>query len=235
MAVMAVEAVPGAAAGGAEGAAGGASAGAGARPGGGGNPLRSRGRHSASAARKSAPGRQSRPSARQGQGGQGRLAPRKTNGQQGGQGQLAPDQQGGNGNALQRQARRHGPKLAKTAYQRIVIAEFVATMIIIAAAPVLVPRDDKSDTPEEEAAKAVKSLSLSRPLLRLSAACLLFFLLALMASGERAGRVAAAGGALVMLGALLNATDTWTAIGQMFAGASKAGAQDIAQDQAAAS
>jgi hypothetical protein len=236
MAVMAVEAVPEAAAAGGEGAAG-ATAGGGARPGGGKpagaprNPL---------ASRKPSAKRPARASRSRSRGGQGRLAPRENAGRQGGQGQLAPNQGSGDKRdsqdrqgALERQARKHGPKLTRTAYQRIVIAEFIATLIIIAAAPILVPRDSKSDTPDAEAAKAVKSLSLSRPLLRMSAACILFFALALMANGERAGRVAAAGGGLVTLGAFLNATDTWTAIGQMFAGASKAGAQDVAADQAA--
>jgi hypothetical protein len=95
----------------------------------------------------------------------------------------------------------------------------VFTVLIIAAAPFLVPRETGSDTPDKEAAAAVQSLSLSRPLVRLTAACVVFFLLALMANGARAGRTAAALGGVVTLGALLNATDTWKALGQMFAGA----------------
>jgi hypothetical protein len=120
------------------------------------------------------------------------------------------------GRARQQRAVTH---LTSGTYHRIVIAEFLATVLIIAAAPFLVPRDTSSGTPAEEAAAAVKSLALSKPLTRLTAVCVIFFVLALTANGERTGRVAAAFGALVMLGAMLNATDTWTALGQVFTGA----------------
>jgi len=100
-----------------------------------------------------------------------------------------------------------------------VIAEFLATIAIIALSPFLVSRTDTSDSPEAEAKNTVAHLKLARPLVRMTAACLVFFLLALVANGREAGRVAAAGGALVMLGALLNATDAWTALGQMFTAA----------------
>jgi hypothetical protein len=100
-----------------------------------------------------------------------------------------------------------------------VIAEFIATMAIIALSPFLVSRTDASDEPGIEAKNTVAHLKLARPLVRMTAACLVFFLLALLANGREAGRVAAAGGGLVMLGALLNATDAWTALGQMFTAA----------------
>jgi hypothetical protein len=165
-------------------------------------------------------------------GGQARLAPRGNPAQQGGQGSLAPQrqQEGRRGSpgrdqppAAKERAQDYGKKqavrLSSGAWHRIVIAEFIATVAIIVAVPFLVPRDDTSAGPGEEAAAAVRSLSLSRPLVRLTAVCILFFLLALSANGARSGRVAAAGGALIMLGTFYNATEALTALGQMFRGA----------------
>jgi|SRR5579859_1294883 len=226
MAVMAVEAVPGAAEGGASGVASGAGSRAYTPRHAATQPRGGRPRPRARAARP-APGR-----------GQGQLAPRKNPAQQGGQGQLAPQRanrgnpaqqdrqqqrgrQGAQGQ-LQQQAQKQRKAFTRTAYHRIVIAEFLATVLIIAAVPFLVPRDSGSGTPGEEAAAAVGSLSLSRPLVRLTAACVVFFMLALLANGQRTGRAAAALGGLVTLGALLNATDALTALGQMFAGAQSA-------------
>lgn len=138
-----------------------------------------------------------------------------------GQGDQDQGQQGRIRQQAQKRGKQLGAHLTTGAYHRIVIAEFLATVLIIAAAPILVPRDASSGTPAEEARAAVRSLSLSRPLTRLTAVCVIFFILALSANGQRTGRVAAAFGGLVMLGALLNATDTWTALGQMFSGAHK--------------
>jgi hypothetical protein len=104
-------------------------------------------------------------------------------------------------------------------YHRIVIAEFIATIIIIAMSPFLVPRTTGSADPETEAKAAVRDLALSAPLVRLTAACAVFFVLALLSTGARTGKIAAAFGGLVTLGALINATDMWTAVGQVFAGA----------------
>jgi len=167
---------------------------------------------------------------------QPQVAGRKTAGQQGmqpqvaakkgnparrgsGQGDQDQEQQGRFQQQAQKRGKQLGAHLSAGTYHRVVIAEFLATVIIIAAAPFLVPRDAGSGTPAEEAEAAVKSVSLSKPLTRLTAVCVIFFILALSANGQRTGRVAAAFGALVMLGAMLNATDTWSALGQMFAGA----------------
>lgn len=106
-------------------------------------------------------------------------------------------------------------------YHRIVIAEFIATVLIIGASPFLIPRTSKSATPADvakAAAKGADPLSLSGPLIRLTAACVVFFVLALLSSGPKTGRIAAAFGLLVMLGTLINATDMWTALGQAFSG-----------------
>lgn len=104
-------------------------------------------------------------------------------------------------------------------YHRLVIAEFIATIIIIGASPFLVPRTSQSSDAESEAKAAVRAVTLGGPLIRLTAACIVFFVLALLSTGPKTGKIAAAFGALVMLGALINATDMWTALGQMFTGA----------------
>lgn len=104
-------------------------------------------------------------------------------------------------------------------YHRIVIAEFIATIIIIGMSPFLIPRTSASDDPETEAKAAVRDLALSAPLVRLTAACAVFFVLALLSTGQKTGRIAAAFGGLITLGTLINATDMWTAVGQVFAGA----------------
>jgi hypothetical protein len=227
MAVMAVEAVPEAAESGAAGAGGAAGGARGAAP--------YRARHAAPG-RHAAPARpRARGTGQSSRRGQGSLAPRKNPAQTGGQGSLAPNQ-GGRGRpgrqgqgpsqnpaTLQQQAQgqaaKQGRRLTQGTYHRIVIAEFIATVLIIFAAPILVPRDSNSDTPEKEAAAAVRSISLSAPLIRLTAACLVFFVLALLANGRETGRISAALGLLVVLGALLNASDTLTALGQLFTGA----------------
>lgn len=115
---------------------------------------------------------------------------------------------------------RAGEVLSRSgAYHRVVIAEFVATIVIIGMSPFLVPRTDSSASPESEAKAAVRAMTLSAPLVRLTAACIVFFVLALLSTGRKTGKIAAAFGALVTLGALINATDMWTAVGQVFAGA----------------
>jgi hypothetical protein len=103
------------------------------------------------------------------------------------------------------------------AYHRIVIAEFVVTIVLIGLSPVLVPRTSKSVSPAQEAADAVGSASLAGPLVRLTAACIAFFVLSLMSTGKKSGKIAAAFGGLIVLGTLINATDMLTAIAQAFA------------------
>jgi hypothetical protein len=100
-------------------------------------------------------------------------------------------------------------------YHRVILAEFAACVVLIAAAPVLTPRTRQSGGQEIADATA----SLAGPLVRLTAVCILFFVLALMASGPRSGKAAAAFGGLVVLGALLNATDMLTALAKAFTGA----------------
>jgi hypothetical protein len=103
----------------------------------------------------------------------------------------------------------------------MVIAEFIVTIILIGMSPFLTPRTSTSGSPSDEAKAAAAATSLAGPLVRLTAASIVFFALALLSTGEKTGKIAAAAGGLVVLGTLLNATDMFTAISQAF-GAGKA-------------
>jgi len=100
-----------------------------------------------------------------------------------------------------------------------VLAEFVLTIILIGLSPVLTPRRGDSGTPQDVAA----GVSFAAPLVRLTAACIVFFALALASTGEKSGKLAAAFGGLIALGTALNATDMLTAIGQAFGAGKKSG------------
>lgn len=96
-------------------------------------------------------------------------------------------------------------RLPSKTYHRIVLAEFIATVLIIAAGPIVVPQ-------KSSAGSDAVSVTFAGPLVRLTAVCVLFFILALMATGERSGKVAAAFGGLVLTGAAVNAGDMWSAL-----------------------
>lgn len=105
------------------------------------------------------------------------------------------------------------PSPPSRTYHRIILAEFVTCVVLVSAVPVLAPRKPGA---------ADEALSLSAPLVRLTAVCIVFFVLALMGSGDKAGKAAAAFGGLITLGALLNATDTVTGLAMAFAGTPRA-------------
>lgn len=98
-------------------------------------------------------------------------------------------------------------------YHRIILAEFVACLILVAVAPILNPAT-KTGTDGDDVVNT--AVSFAGPLVRLTALCITFFVLALMASGPRTGRIAAALGGLVLCGAMLTAKDVWSAIGDAF-------------------
>lgn len=108
-------------------------------------------------------------------------------------------------------------RLPVRAYHRIVLAEFVATVLIIAAAPVVVPEKQSASADAGEI-----TVSFAGPLVRLTAVCVLFLILALMASGDKAGKVASAFGGLVLAGTVINATDMWGALGKALGAATTA-------------
>jgi hypothetical protein len=107
-------------------------------------------------------------------------------------------------------------------YRHLIVAEFLATVVMIGASPFLAPRP-KDQTPEE----AAKALSLAAPLVRLSAACIVFFVLALLSSGPRSGKLAAAFGGLVVLGVALNTTGNISGLNMVFTGQKSSGAKVI--------
>jgi hypothetical protein len=111
---------------------------------------------------------------------------------------------------------------AHGSYHRVVIAEFIVCVLLVGASPFLTPRTDKSKSAAEEATAALSAVSLAGPLVRLTALCIVFFSLALLSTGQKTGKIAAALGALVTLGVLLNATDMFTAISQAFGPAKQA-------------
>jgi hypothetical protein len=98
-------------------------------------------------------------------------------------------------------------------YHRIILAEFVGCLILVAAAPILNPAT-KSGGGSDAAVNT--TVSFAGPLVRLTALCITFFVLALMASGPRTGKIAAALGGLVLCGAMLTAKDVWAALGDAF-------------------
>lgn len=101
---------------------------------------------------------------------------------------------------------------------RLVLAEYLAVMLILFATEILGPVGAGKQAPSP--ADAAKAASPGAGILvRMTAASILFFALALMANGPRAGRIAAAFGGLVVLGTALNAAPVWVGLGRMFGGA----------------
>ena len=98
-----------------------------------------------------------------------------------------------------------GPKLSGTAPQRLIVTEFIACVLLVGVSPVLMrkPSNGKLYVPND--------------FVRISAVSLIFFVLALSASGQRSGRVAAAFGGLITLGVLFNAAGSIKAVGSIFA------------------
>jgi hypothetical protein len=90
-------------------------------------------------------------------------------------------------------------------------------MLILFATEILGPVGTGKEIPTAQA--AAKASAGAGILVRMTAASILFFALALMANGPRAGRIAAAFGGLVTLGTALNAAPVWTALGRVFGGA----------------
>ena len=100
---------------------------------------------------------------------------------------------------------------------RLVLAEYLAVMLILIATEIIGPVGEGKTTPTAE--QAAKSSIGAGILVRMTAASVLFFALALMANGPRAGRIAAAFGGLVLAGTALNAGPVWTGLGRVFGGA----------------
>lgn len=94
---------------------------------------------------------------------------------------------------------------------RLVIAEFLACIVLIGIAPILTRPAGNGH------------LYVANDFLRLSATCLLFFVLALLSNQPKSARFAAAFGALVTLGALFNASQGLTAVANLFTPSTQGG------------
>jgi hypothetical protein len=99
------------------------------------------------------------------------------------------------------------PVSVPTGYTRWVMVEFIVCLLVVASKPFLAPRKGQDVSP------ATKSLAM--PVVRLTAVCLIYFVLALLANGPRTGKIAAAFGGLVMVGTIMNASDSMTTITAM--------------------
>lgn len=110
--------------------------------------------------------------------------------------------------------------LPRRSYHRVVLAEFVICVVLVGAKVVVAP----PTKPSGKAGKDVvdSAASLAAPMVQLTAVSVVFFVLALMATGEKAGKVAAAFGALVVVGTALNTSEVFTALSSVFKGPSGA-------------
>lgn len=120
-------------------------------------------------------------------------------------------------------------------YHRIILVEFLGCVILVTAAPILNPK-----TSGKGAQLAVDtSVSFAGPLVRLTAVCVVFFVLALMGNGQRTGKIAAAFGGLVLLGCVLTAHDIFAGLAAAFGpavkGAGSPGSPLVAQGKKTAS
>lgn len=91
-------------------------------------------------------------------------------------------------------------------YHRFVLAEFIACVAMVVASIVLVPAQDSAQ------GSGTAARSFAKELVQLTALCIVFFVLALMASGAKTGKIAAAFGGLVTLGVAWNLSEIFGAL-----------------------
>lgn len=123
----------------------------------------------------------------------------------------APDKKGSGGKSQQRKIKmpKYSGIKGSGAAHKIVIAEFILCIVLIGAAPILVRPPGK-----DSGGKA--HLYVANDFLRLTATCLLFFVLALLANEPRSAKFAAAFGGLVTLGAVYNANKAFISLAALF-------------------
>lgn len=97
---------------------------------------------------------------------------------------------------------------ASGAAHKVVVGEFVVCVVLLGMTPIMTRTVNNGQ------------LYAAEDFVRLTAVCVLFFVLALFANNPRSARIAAAFGALVTLGVLYNASQTLTALGNIFTNAS---------------
>jgi len=103
-------------------------------------------------------------------------------------------------------------------------------VILIALVPVLTPagasRQEITGDLSQGLSGVTNPHSLARPLVRLTAASVLFLILGLMSTGAKAGKVAAAFGGLVVAGVLFNATNEISTLAAYFGSKTQAAATE---------
>lgn len=80
-------------------------------------------------------------------------------------------------------------------WHRVVMAEFMLAILVTVIAPILTPDSDAAST---------KGFFKAADIVRMTAICLTFFFLALLANGQKVGKVAGAFGGLVLTGVIYN-------------------------------
>lgn len=113
------------------------------------------------------------------------------------------------------------PKLSKSSNaHRLVIAEFILVIFLIGFTPILTRKSEDG-----------KHLYVANDFVRLSAACLTFFVLALLSNSPRSSRFAAAFGGLIALGTLFNANAGLAVIAKLFGNAGTKGGKISTADE----
>jgi hypothetical protein len=122
---------------------------------------------------------------------------------------------GQNQNSPSPSASRSTVTFKDTSYHRIVMAEYIGCMVLLAAAPLVGEPKDKDGN---DLSTGV-ALFGADALIRMTAVSLVFLILALMANHEKPGKFASAFGGLILVGLLVN-TDAsfWTKLGSFFTG-----------------
>ena len=103
---------------------------------------------------------------------------------------------------------------------KLVVAEFILCVVIIGFNPIMTRKPQKKGSTTE--------VYITNDFVRLTAVCLLFFVLALMANTRKYAKISAAFGGLVTLGVLWNANSLFVTIANLFNNAQKARGQETA-------
>lgn len=106
--------------------------------------------------------------------------------------------------------RAHGP------YTGVIAGEFVVAAIMVAVNSVLSSVNSPAKSTTSDA--IVNPSATVDGMIQFTAVCAVFFVLSLLASGRKAGRVAAAFGGLVVAGIAVNAAPTWQTLFLVFTG-----------------
>ena len=138
-----------------------------------------------------------------------------------------PQASGTNQNPQRQNQSASGPTInvvGGNTYHRWVMAEFIGCVLLTGMTPLLTKPRDAEGNVEDLDVKA--ALFGADALVRLSALCVVFLILALLANHEKSGKFAAAFGGLITAALLVNTSPAmWTKIGDIFGGKVGSGAQ----------